>query len=94
MMSSRLGVYNFRSSVSALVTDGFTVRVEDDRIASTIADDRAMASIQSESLSFVLGDQLFDRLADFRWPAPASSALHENSPLCENGQILFSKNNS
>jgi hypothetical protein len=65
-------------SISALVADGFTVSIENDRVAPTIADDRAMASIQSESLSLVFGDKLFDWLAHFGRPAPASFALHDH----------------
>ena len=63
------------------MADGFAVRVENDRIAPTIADDRAMTSIQDESLSLVLGDKLFNWLTYFGRPAPASWALH--------GHLLF-----
>jgi len=65
-------------SISAIVTLGSTVRVNNDGVAPTIADDRAMASIQSESLSLVFGDKLFDWLAHFGRPAPASFALHDH----------------
>ncbi len=62
------------------MADRFTARVEDDRVASTIADDRKVASIQSEPLSLVLRDKLFDGLTHFGRPAPASFALHGESP--------------
>jgi hypothetical protein len=68
----------FGSSISALVTDGFTARINNDRVAPTIADDREMASIQSESLPLVFGNKVFDRLAHFGRPAPASFALHDH----------------
>ncbi len=60
------------------MADRFTVRINNDCVAPTIADDRPMASIQSKSLSLVLGDKLFDRLAHFGRPAPASFALHDH----------------
>jgi hypothetical protein len=65
-------------SISALVTDSFTVRIKNDRVAPTIADDRQVASIQDESLSFVLGDESFNRLAHLGRSAPASLALHDH----------------
>jgi hypothetical protein len=60
------------------MADGFTVRINNDRVAPTIADDRQVASIQDEPLPLVLGDKLFDRLAHFGRPAPASFALHDH----------------
>ena len=74
--TSRSSFYPPMKSVSALVTDGFTVRINNDGVAPTIADDRQVASIQSESLPLVFGDKLFDRLTYFGRPAPASLALH------------------
>jgi len=65
-------------SISAIVTLGSTVRVNNDGVAPTISDDRAVASIQDESLPLVFGDESFDRLAHFRRPAPASFALHDH----------------
>ncbi len=64
------------SLISAKVTNGFAVRVKDNGVASTIADDRAVASIQYEPLPLVLGDKLFYGLAHFRRPAPTLLALH------------------
>ena len=69
------------SLISAVMTDGLAVAVNDYGIASTIADDRPMASIQNESLPFVLGDEVLDRLAHFGRFAPASFRLHDSSPI-------------
>ena len=63
-------------SVPALVADRSAARVENNGIASTIADDRAVASVQHESLPFVFGDKLLDRFAHLGRSAPASLALH------------------
>src|SRR5271169_1292444 len=44
------------------MTYGFPVSRKNDSVASTIADDRPVASIQEESLSFVLGDEFTNGL--------------------------------
>lgn len=64
------------SSVPALVTDCLPVRKQNDRIASTIADDRVVASIQGEALSFVVGNKHADRHAYFGVGAHALLAVH------------------
>jgi hypothetical protein len=58
------------------VADRSAVGVENDRVASTIADDRAVASIQDEPLPFVFGDKLFDWFAHLGRSAPACLPLH------------------
>jgi len=58
------------------VTDRSAASIENDGITSTIADDRAVASIQNESFPFVLGDKLFDWFAHIGRSAPAFFALH------------------
>jgi hypothetical protein len=58
------------------MADSFAVTVDDNGIASTIADGRAVPSIKDEPLPFVFGDELLDRLADVRRSAPAHLALH------------------
>jgi hypothetical protein len=50
-------------SVPALVADRSAASVENNGITSTIADDRAVASVQNEPFPFVLGDKLLDRFA-------------------------------
>jgi hypothetical protein len=62
-------------SVPALVADRSAASVENNGITSTIADDRAVASVQHEPLPFVLGDKLFDRFAHIG-SAPTCFALH------------------
>jgi hypothetical protein len=63
------------------VTDRSAVGVENNGITSTIADDRAVASIQNEPLPFVLGDKLFDWFVHIGRSAPAFFTL-DGDLLC------------
>jgi hypothetical protein len=74
------------------VTDRSAVGVENNGITSTIADDRAVASIQNEPLPFVLGDKLFDWFAQMIGrSAPAFFALHGDLLCPKPGSIRFQR---
>jgi hypothetical protein len=74
------------------VADRFAVGIKYDRVGSTIADDRAVTSVQDVPLAFVPGDELSDGLAHLRRSAPGSFALHGYSPSSAAGHDGFLKN--
>lgn len=51
---------------------------DNDGVATTIADDREVASIEDESLSFVLSKKLLDWLAGLRMDALLPLFIHGN----------------
>ena len=58
------------------MTDRFTGSCDNNRVASTIPDDRQMASVQDEPSSLVLADKLTDWLANFQRSALLPFLLH------------------
>jgi hypothetical protein len=65
-------------SVPTVVAFGFAVWVKDDGVTATIADDRPVASIQNETLAFVLADKLGHRFANLQRRTSALGLLHGN----------------
>ena len=71
-----LRIFSSLISISTLVADRFTGSCDNNRVASTIPDDRQMASVQDEPSSLVLADKLTDWLVNFQRSALLPFLLH------------------
>jgi len=60
------------------VTYSLTESGDNNGVASTITDDRPVASIQDETLAFVLSNELLDWLVSLRMDALLPLILHGN----------------